>query len=714
MKLVDRSDEAGRSYDIPEGDAVIGRSSSCDITVRSATLSKRHALVSRRGPVVSIRDLDTTNGTFVNGKRITTINLNPGDMITLGRHNLAFEAPELAGQAPGAQNVPPKAGQAGPEQPEPVFFDEPGTAGTQQPAPEPAPPPMPGGPIPADAPMPDGQPFDAGDGSPDDTPVDADFVPARYEPERQVSPEFVARGDKWFIRDPASSREVEIVPKGGTYARPDVSSYYDEQRKKKITHIVIAAVGIVVVLMAILIAIPDGDNRNIETPPAFPNDRYTALLDDGLEALDARKFKAAREKFSAANNGLPKRRAAGIMLEIARLWEEAGEDMAKLDWNAAQANLYQLEEVPASVRTPKLRAFAEEWITWIAQENNQQLILQSATDQFDNNEPEQAFATLKALNKESSVYAKAEDFIEKVRATCERRTLARAQQLKESRDWDEAITTYESARPYVGEEALAMLDEDMAFCRQGIQQKEQYDAAVVLAEQERFNEAKDALQLIPRKSPYGDDAASLLASVERAMKMQQANRLFDAGNGEEALKYIKAERLDDPRLEDLIVKVMDLTRKADDLYNQQQKYYEAIKIWEKIIRLLNDRLENKYRADAKAGVDRLRGDPTFLAKVYADKAQSALDERKPEDARRFAMIANESVPGFGDAVLKALITQAKRFYADGLGLFAKGEPEQAEEKFRLVLRYATPQDQEYERAVHYISKIKQGESVVPR
>jgi hypothetical protein len=69
----------------------IGRAPSCDIVLDDRNVSRRHAEIRRRGPVVVLVDLDSTNGTIVNGRRVREHPLADGDRITLGNSRLTFE-----------------------------------------------------------------------------------------------------------------------------------------------------------------------------------------------------------------------------------------------------------------------------------------------------------------------------------------------------------------------------------------------------------------------------------------------------------------------------------------------------------------------------------------------------------------------------------------------------------------------------------------------
>jgi hypothetical protein len=69
---------------------VVGREGSCDIYVESNQVSRRHCLlqVTERG--LMVKDLESTNGTFVNGMPMTDGYINEGDRLSLGTYVLTL------------------------------------------------------------------------------------------------------------------------------------------------------------------------------------------------------------------------------------------------------------------------------------------------------------------------------------------------------------------------------------------------------------------------------------------------------------------------------------------------------------------------------------------------------------------------------------------------------------------------------------------------
>lgn len=81
----------------------IGRAFDSDIVVEDPYLSSKHALISKRGHRMLIQDLNSTNGTFVNGKRVRRpMALREKDEIVLGDKRFIFMRRENVGLKNGS------------------------------------------------------------------------------------------------------------------------------------------------------------------------------------------------------------------------------------------------------------------------------------------------------------------------------------------------------------------------------------------------------------------------------------------------------------------------------------------------------------------------------------------------------------------------------------------------------------------------------------
>jgi hypothetical protein len=96
--LADRPwlDVDGERYPLMGALTVLGRDDSADIILDDPGISRQHSelRVTTDGPrmVTTIRDLGSTNGTFVGGERVTSRHLEDGDRITVGRTSVTFRA----------------------------------------------------------------------------------------------------------------------------------------------------------------------------------------------------------------------------------------------------------------------------------------------------------------------------------------------------------------------------------------------------------------------------------------------------------------------------------------------------------------------------------------------------------------------------------------------------------------------------------------------
>lgn len=79
-----------REYEIDRDYISIGRKHENDIQLNDLTISGRHALISRVGDNIYLEDLNSTNGTLVNGNYVSKYQLKHGDIIQTGHHIFTF------------------------------------------------------------------------------------------------------------------------------------------------------------------------------------------------------------------------------------------------------------------------------------------------------------------------------------------------------------------------------------------------------------------------------------------------------------------------------------------------------------------------------------------------------------------------------------------------------------------------------------------------
>ena len=70
---------------------VVGREPSCEIHIDNLGISRQHCQFSTRGEAFVVQDLGSSNGTFVNGRKITEHFLNDADEVVIGKYTLKFK-----------------------------------------------------------------------------------------------------------------------------------------------------------------------------------------------------------------------------------------------------------------------------------------------------------------------------------------------------------------------------------------------------------------------------------------------------------------------------------------------------------------------------------------------------------------------------------------------------------------------------------------------
>lgn len=71
---------------------LVGRHPSCDLVIDEPFVSAEHAEIAASGGRWRVRDLGSTNGTFLNGEPVVLADMEPGDVVQFGRVTLQFEA----------------------------------------------------------------------------------------------------------------------------------------------------------------------------------------------------------------------------------------------------------------------------------------------------------------------------------------------------------------------------------------------------------------------------------------------------------------------------------------------------------------------------------------------------------------------------------------------------------------------------------------------
>jgi uncharacterized RDD family membrane protein YckC len=84
-----------KEIDLPKADLSIGRDPTNDVVIPDALVSRRHARIVYDGREYCFLDCESSNGSLLNGDRVSERTLHDGDVLWLGASRLLFRAPEL-------------------------------------------------------------------------------------------------------------------------------------------------------------------------------------------------------------------------------------------------------------------------------------------------------------------------------------------------------------------------------------------------------------------------------------------------------------------------------------------------------------------------------------------------------------------------------------------------------------------------------------------
>jgi hypothetical protein len=132
----------GKVFPVSGESFTIGREPGNGIVINDAEVSRKHARMSQQGTTYTIEDLGSTNGTFVNGVRLTAPHaLRSGEVIAFGEQiSMVFEAVEVsdpnATMLHAAKPTPPPAPASAPPVSRPVSQPVPSFAGQVPAGPE--------------------------------------------------------------------------------------------------------------------------------------------------------------------------------------------------------------------------------------------------------------------------------------------------------------------------------------------------------------------------------------------------------------------------------------------------------------------------------------------------------------------------------------------------------------------------------------------------
>jgi|GEM_PF-2169633 len=690
-----RSDHGGarRYYPLREGSFFVGRHPSCEIVVPGRNVSKKHIQCFVEDGAVTIRDLGSANGTFVNGSPVTSCIIKHGDDISLGGYHLVLDTSIQEAEAA----EPPAQGAFDYEPHRPAA---PGHAEQAVSAPE-------AEPVPS---------FDEPTG--DDTPADGAFVPQAYAPQ-SLQPQVVARDGHMYLRDPRTNREVEIVPRGAG-PQTDLSGYYAEKEAvegKKNRYLIggAIAVGLLMIIALVLTSGPEA-SRPVEEKP-FSRTAYNEMAEKGVALMKAGEFTEAAALLAQADQVYPTYRVAGVLKGIAEQWSTSGKSFDEFNWKSVESSLNELME--SRWTTAKVRDFTSNRIDWIYNVENQRAVAEKAKSHLAAGEPEQALDEFRKLPQDSLVRAEHTDEIAATVVACYQKHLDAAKTALDSQDWEGAISEFKEAEKFATEHQKRETNRGFQVARVRIREEEALAAGALRFRRDTVPDLEAARNLVKDvdgNGPLGRRKADLIRSIDARLAQLEREREsaavlanYRAGRGADAIRLITENKLTElDLLRSRIEKVMRTLDEASEAYDAGDFDLAKAK-WTQAAREETDR-NNTYYQRAAAHLKELDQPRkrVEIAREYMKRGGAALNNDKPEDARKLFRRAIEWDPDgeLGKVGLAEMDLRARRYYNDARNFRYQGSIGEAVTLFEKVLRYTDEGDEYHKRATRQLGELK--------
>ena len=627
MRLIISCSGQQVEYPLTEGGIVVGRDRSCDICFPEAGLSRRHLAITLRGRDIHVRDLNTKNGTYLGGQRIEEAHVPAGVQLRSGNVIFTFEPDPNdldAGQSATHSFVitPPRADSESRHAFESRVPDAPDYREEESP-----------------------------------TPLDEER-PESAAMQGDPSARLVVKGEQWFVRDPATGTEVEIVPvqgrggakEGGAMvpavqghgapgaALPAVrssmapvhvrSAEVVRQRSwlgelladpKRRWFLIggLAAFALIVALAAVLL-------KPAPPPTPISSSQQRKYLLAATRHLVKGDYEDARfvlvKLMKQPTLGQP--RFAKMLHDAVEADMVMQKDFAK-GWDNAQTLWDEVQDHSGSPED--LRKFAGERLAWIRFESNNMGSLNEAQRHLAAKNYVECLRYAQNVDVGSRFYKEAEPLVTEARQALIKGLLHEAHRAERGRDWATAIAKLKEAAQYDGQPSQER--------REKVKQLISYERhrqtlakAQELAASNRHAEALDALKGIAKDSPYASDAERVRSQCLMRGAMQKAQAAYDANNGEGALKILKESGLESSGVYSKISRMLKHRQEAWKAMGEN-KFHDAEASWKAIVNLEPNK-KNPYALEAERELKLLPERKRVAAQQSVREANRALDTRE--------------------------------------------------------------------------------------
>ena len=661
MKFVIDTGRDRLEFPLLEGTATIGRDATCDVQLDHPKVSRRHVECVAQGGELTIRDLSSKNGTYVNDAQIQEVKLNHGDVIKVGGEvQLLFDQGDMSNAAtiivPGDQ--PPIQHQ--PQRP-------PGTV----------------------------------DADEEPTPADNNLLPAQVVAgTQQADARIINRDGKLYAQDPATGQEVEITPvhaerQAAPPKRTLLQRFASLRPITKVSFVLCA----LLIGSGVVFRLSKGKPKKRERP-TMSRSQYAQLMEDAWERLDANDVQGAEQLLKRAHKALPKRKMASMLYDLCRIWVDLHTSFLETNESAEEL----LDEISESeFASHKVKLCATKKLNWIHTENQNQGIIYNADKYVRAKKWEEAFKLFEQLPKDSLFYPLVQERMSDAHDQIVEASLAEAKRAFEDQKWEPAAKAYEKVKRYDSE--IPDLATKIQTCRRNASDHDRLRKARKAKSDGDWEQVTAHADMIKPDGPYGPAAAELKKLVEGKAVLVEAKRLYNQGNADQAL--VKLQGLRTPDAMGLVKHIEDVVRQFEEGNKKAaaEQFAQAQTYWGTVLRLENDE-GNFYRRQAAQNIANWRAQAGNLAYDLVEKGTDEYRKKNYVQARKLFEEAKRKDPDgkAGQGQIDVMLKEARRFYNQALNKRAK-DPKTAHGLFTRVKQMTLPAEPLHQQATQQIDML---------
>lgn len=531
------------------------------------------------------------------------------------------------------------------------------------------------------------------------TPVDEDFAPEEKGPAEGLGPELLSREGKWYLRENATGKEVEITAK-----REDESSEtpfsIDTIKNFLQARPLLTAAAVLVVGAAFALILRTALIGPHTQTIAWTFEKYSSAVRRALVEFDAGELERAEHFLTDASSNYRENDLADLLLDAVDVWKDP----------KRREDRRETEKVLDAVSKYAGRDFADvaDWAGRqrysIRRDADMEAKVSEAQDLIAAGRLNEALDILAQVPSNSKWHARAREIANDLSTILSEGFLDMAREAMRNEEWETALDYFRKAvEAGVGED---LIQTSMDRCRRNQRDKETLTRAQQHFEESRFDPALSTLALIPENSRYFEEARALRSDVSIGRVLENTGNLYDRGDKRSALAALEGRK--EPAFAALREKILQVA----EAYDNAKKMFDANRIedamvlWEEIIRLEPNE-QNFYHFRSLDQMAEWEDNPEKIAGAYLEEALECEAVGDYPAMREWLVKASRIDPGNEtcEKKLEDLKNEAIRLFLKATNI--KGEdPRQALDQLKTVIKML-PVDSPYrKRAEHEIEKLE--------